>query len=317
MEAQEKKPAPGPAKLAVIGVLSALALVWGGQRIVHSLHYVETDNAQIEGDVYPVISRVPGKVQSVSAEDNRKVRKGERLILLDSLDYVVRRDEALAALRSAEAAEAAARASISAAAADERKIRADLERSRNLHSRDVISRAELDAVEAGALGASAALQASRGRHRAALAEIELRRAALENARIQLSYTSVTAPADGRVSRKNVQPGQFVQPGQQLIALVGSGELWIVANFKETQMEKMRPGQKVSIRIDAFPKEELEGTVESISAGTGARFSLLPPDNASGNFVKVAQRIPVKILFDRKPELPLSAGMNVVVDVRVD
>ncbi|TCD48247.1 HlyD family secretion protein [Chlorobium sp. N1] len=313
----ERKPAAGPLKMAVLGVLAALGLAWGGQHLVHSLHYEKTDNAQIEGDVYTVISRVPGKVQEVTAEDNRLVRKGERLIRLDSLDFVVRRNEAKAALENAEAAAAAAKASIRAASADEEKLRADLRRSRNLHSRDVISKAELDAVSAGAEAASAGHAAAISRYRAARAQVELQRAALESARLQLSYTSINAPAEGYISRKNVQPGQFVQPGQQLIALIGSGKLWVVANFKETQMEKMRPGQKATIRIDAFPGEELEGTVESISAGTGSKFSLLPPDNASGNFVKVAQRVPVKIVFDRKPELPLSAGMNVVVDVRVD
>ncbi|KZK74977.1 MAG: efflux transporter periplasmic adaptor subunit [Pelodictyon luteolum] len=315
--ASGKKSPIGLVKMAVLGALATIGLVWAGQMIQHSFLYEETDNAQIEGDIYPVISRVPGKVLEVTAEDNRLVKKGEQLIALDSLDFVVRRDEARAALKNAEAAAAGARASITAASADEKKLQADLLRSRNLQRQDVISKAELDAVTAGALGAGAGHAEAESRYRAALAQVELRQAELRNAELQLSYTSIKAPANGHISRKNVQPGQFVQPGQHLIALVGSGRLWVVANFKETQMEKMRPGQKVSIRVDAFPGETYEGTVESISAGTGAKFSLLPPDNASGNFVKVAQRVPVKIVFDRKPERPLSTGMNVVVDVRVD
>ncbi|ABB22945.1 HlyD family secretion protein [Pelodictyon luteolum] len=304
-------------KMAVLGVLASIGLIWAGQMIHHSLLYEETDNAQIEGDIYPVISRVPGKVLEVTAEDNRLVKKGERLIALDSLDFVVRRDEARAVLKNAEAAAAGARASISAASANEMKLQADLMRSRNLHRQDVISKAELDGVNAAALGASAGHEEAESRYRSTLAQVELRQAELRNAELQLSYTSIKAPANGHISRKNVHAGQFVQPGQQLIALVGSGRLWVVANFKETQMEKIRPGQNVLIRVDAFPDEEYEGTIESISAGTGAKFSLLPPDNASGNFVKVAQRVPVKIVFDRKPERHLSTGMNVVVDVRVD
>ena len=315
--ASGKKSPVGLVKMVVLGALAIIGLVWAGQMIQHSFLYEETDNAQIEGNIYPVISRVPGKVLEVTAEDNRLVKKGAQLIALDSLDFVVRRDEARAALKNAEAAAAGARASITAASADEKKLQADLARSRNLQRQDVISKAELDAVTAGAMGAGAGHAEAESRYRAALAQVELRQAELRSAELQLSYTSIKAPANGHISRKNVQPGQYVQPGQHLIALVGSGQLWVVANFKETQMEKMRPGQKVSIRVDAFPGETYQGAVESISAGTGAKFSLLPPDNASGNFVKVAQRVPVKIVFDRKPERPLSTGMNVVVDVRVD
>lgn len=146
--------------------------------------------------------------------------------------------------------------------------------------------------------------------------MKVREAELQNARLQLSYTTITAPADGHVARKNVQPGQFVQPGQWLIGLVGSSELWVVANFKETQLTNIRPGQKVDIRVDAFPSKSFKGRVESISSGTGSKFSLLPPDNASGNFVKVAQRVPVKIVFTETPDQSLAAGMSVVADVRV-
>ena len=146
--------------------------------------------------------------------------------------------------------------------------------------------------------------------------MKLREAELKNAELQLSWTTITAPAAGHISRKNIQPGQYVTPGQQLIAIVGSSELWVVANFKETQLENVRPGQPVVIQVDAFPGKEFKGKVESISSGTGAKFTLLPPDNASGNFVKVTQRVPVKIVFTEKPDKPLSAGMNVIVEVKV-
>jgi len=300
-----------------LGVLLAIGLAFGGMKLYHSFLYEVTDNAQIEGDIYPVISRVPGKVAEVTAEDNQKVTAGETLIRLDSLDFVVRRDAAIAALESAKASAGAARAAITAAEANERKLKADLRRSRNLQEQDVISKAELDAVTAGATGSSAEHAGASGQYRAALALVKVREAELHSARLQLSYTSITAPADGHVARKNVQPGQFVQPGQWLIGLVGSDELWVVANFKETQLTKMQRGQMVEIRVDAFPGEVFEGKLASISSGTGSKFSLLPPDNASGNFVKVAQRVPVKIVFTEKPEKPLAAGMSVVVDVRVN
>ncbi len=321
-----------PLRIVIIGVLLAFALIWGGSRLYHSFLYVETDNAQIEGDIYSVISRVPGKVEEVLASDNLRVKKGDTLIRLDANDYEVRRDIAAAALLSAQAAVKAtteqanaAKAGTNAAEATNRKLQADLRRNKNLRGQDVISQAEFDGVNAGAQAASAQYAAAGNQYEASLAEIPLkmaevkkREAELREAELQLSYTTITAPASGQVSKKNVQPGQYVAPGQQLIALVGSKDLWIVANFKETQLDKIAPGLPVIIKVDAYPDKEFKGKVESLSSGTGAKFALLPPDNASGNFVKVTQRVPVKIIFTDKPDThyPLAAGMNVVVEVKV-
>jgi membrane fusion protein (multidrug efflux system) len=322
---QNNEPAKGPKapttpaakiRMAIFGILLAVGLVWGGLKVFRSFSYVETDNAQIEGDIYPVISRVPGKVIDVTAKDNQAVSTGDTLIRLDPADFEVRRDMAQAALLSAKAAVSAAKAQISAAAATEKKLDADLRRSRNLQRQDVISQAELDATTAGATASTAQHAAAGDQYEAALAQVKLREAELKNAELQLSWTTITAPSAGRVSKKSVQPGQYVAPGQQLIAIVGSSDLWVVANFKETQLEHMRPGQPVVISADAWPGKEFKGHVESISAGTGARFTLLPPDNASGNFVKVTQRVPVKIVFDKRPSEPLAAGMNVIVEVKV-
>ncbi|NTU92500.1 MAG: HlyD family secretion protein [Chlorobiaceae bacterium] len=303
-------------RLAAFGLLAVAGLVWGGIKLVHSFNYVETDNAQVEGDVYPVISRIPGKVVEVTVKDNQLVGTGDVLVRLDPADYQIRRDMAEAALLTAKASVSAAKASITAAAASSRKLDADLRRSRNLQRQDVISKSELDAAVAGATASTAQQAAAGDQYEAALAQVKLREAELKNAELQLSWTNITAPAAGHVSKKSVQPGQYVAPGQQLIGVVGSSELWVVANFKETQLEHMRPGQPVIISIDAFPGKEFNGHVNSISAGTGARFTMLPPDNASGNFVKVAQRVPVKIVFDKRPSEPLAAGMNVIVEVKV-
>lgn len=149
------------------------------------------------------------------------------------------------------------------------------------------------------------------------AQVDQQKAAVEQAQLNLSYTRIVAPDSGYVTRKSVQPGNFVQVGQALLALV-SDRTWVVANFKETQLEHMRPGQPVDVRIDAYPDQRLHGRVESIQAGSGARFSLLPPENASGNYVKVVQRVPVKIVFDQAPPagLKLGPGMSVVPRVRV-
>jgi membrane fusion protein, multidrug efflux system len=149
------------------------------------------------------------------------------------------------------------------------------------------------------------------------AQAEQQRAAVEQARLNLSYTRLTAPDSGFITRKAVQPGNFIQAGQVLMALV-SDRIWVVANFKETQLEHMRPGQPVELKIDAYPGHKLRGRVESIQAGSGARFSLLPPENATGNYVKVVQRVPVKIVFDQPPpaDVKLGPGMSVAPRVRV-
>lgn len=303
-------------RMAIFGVLLGVGVVWGGMRLIRSFSYVETDNAQIVGNIYPVIPRVPGKVVEVLAEDNQTVKKGDVLVRIDTSDYQIRRDMAEAQLLRARAAVSAAQAEIVAAGATQTKLGADFRRSRNLQQQDVISRAELDAATAGATASSAQHAAAGDNYKAALAQAKLAEAELKNAELQLSWATINAPADGKISKKSVQPGQYVAPGQQLIAIVGSGDLWVVANFKETQLEHMRPGQKVIVRVDAFPGKEIDGHVDSISAGTGAQFTLLPPDNASGNFVKVTQRVPVKIVFDEKPAAPLAAGMNVIVEVKV-
>ncbi len=310
--------ASNPLRIIIAAVVIAVALIWGGKALYHSFLYVETDNAQIEGDVYSVISRIPGKVQEVLANDNQQVHKGDTLIRLEVADYEVRRDIAAAAVESARASVIAAEANAGAASATERKLNLDLRRNSTLRGQDVISQAEFDAIRAGAEASSAQHSSTVGQQKAAAAQLRLKEAELRNAELQLTYTNIIAPASGHISKKNIEPGQYVAPGQQLIALVGSSDLWVVANFKETQLEKIRPGLPVTIRVDAYPDKEFKGKVESLSSGTGAKFSLLPPDNASGNFIKVTQRVPVKIVFTEKPDKnhQLAAGMNVVVDIEI-
>ena len=310
--------ASNPLRIIIAGVVITVGLIWGGMTLYHSFQYVETDNAQIEGDVYPIISRIPGTVHEVLVETNQQVKKGDTLIILDIPDYRIKREMAEAALQNARASVLAAEANAGAASATERKLGADLRRNSTLRQQDVISQAEFDAIRAGADASSTQHSATVGQQKAAAAQVRLKEAELHNAELQLSYTNIIAPAAGHISKKNIEPGQYVTPGQQLIALVGSSELWVVANFKETQLDKIHPGLPVTIKVDAFPDKEFKGKVESLSAGTGAKFTLLPPDNASGNFIKVTQRVPVKIVFTEQPDKDhqLAAGMNVVVDVKI-
>jgi membrane fusion protein, multidrug efflux system len=242
-----------------------------------------------------------------------------------------------ARLNTAEATQRQEQANAEASRATAERAQADLKRAESLHETGVMSPGEFDSVRADAKSAKANLVAAEQKAEAAtsqvaearaqvgltetlvvsaLARIQQSRVDQQAADLDLSYTKVVAPADGRVTRKAVESGNYVQVGQSLLALV-STNFWVVANFKETQLTDMRPGQPAVMHIDTYPDKTLRGHVDSIMAGSGGRFSLLPPENAVGNFVKVVQRVPVKILFDNPPPpaMSLGAGMSVMPDVR--
>ncbi|MFL6528379.1 MAG: HlyD family secretion protein [Chthoniobacterales bacterium] len=232
----------------------------------------------------------------------------------------------------------AAGASAVAAAADTNKNRGDLQRNTELVARGAISkqdfehsaidtkaseatldskRKQMDAAAAYIREAQKSAEAARVQVDAAKAEVTEAEATEKQAELQLSYAKITAPEDGRITSKAVEPGAYLQVGQNLMALV-TPQVWVTANFKETQLRDMRPGQPVAISVDAYPDRQLRGHVDSIQAGSGARFSLLPPENATGNYVKVVQRVPVKIVFDEQPDVQrvLGPGMSAVPDVKI-
>ncbi|MFP9115201.1 HlyD family secretion protein [Flavobacterium sp. RHBU_3] len=346
-------------------ILIALVIVGGGYgtyKYIHSQAHETTDDAQIENNMNPIIPRVSGYITKVYVEDNKQVKKGDTLFVIDDKDYVVRVEEAKAALAAAEGSYEAAKADVGGAAAgvsvsdaniastqgniEAAKVRVwrannDYERYKNLYANKSITKQQFEQAEATKKEAEANLRvlqqaeaASKSQRSASVsrstvsskqtevakANIEKAKATLAAAELNLSYTVVTAAVDGQLSAVDIQPGQLVQPGQALFYIINSEQPWVVANFKETQLTKMVPGQKVTIEADAFPGVEFEGTVSSFSPATGARFSLLPPDNATGNFVKTVQRLPVKITFteanDKEKVKLLRPGMNVEVDVHL-
>jgi membrane fusion protein (multidrug efflux system) len=291
-------------------------------------------------------------VTRVFVEDNQVVREGDTLVTLDPRDYQVRLQEAQADLQAAEASaerngaataevgqaaahRGAAVATIASAQATFDRARRDVERTRRLAATRVVSRQQLDEAEATYSSAEADLQAAQSQARAAQAEVSgasagvrtavarlaSAQAAMAAAQLQLSYAVITAPAAGRVSKKTVEVGQLVSPGQALMSLVDEGDVWVVANMKETQLDDIAVGQPVEVEVDAYKGRSFSGRVESIQGATGARFALLPPDNATGNFTKVVQRIPVRIVLDRRPAdaPPLRPGMSVevAIDTRSD
>ena len=274
----------------VAGIALALVLVVAGIAYwLHARGTVSTDDAFIEARIIHISPKVGGQVIEVNVTDNQRVRAGEVLLRIDPRDYAAAVEQARAQVRAADV-------ELQRTTADARRVRA-------LFARGLVARQELEHAVAAEHTAAANLEAARQ--------------GLNEAMLQLSYTTITAPEGGRVTRKAIEEGMFVQPGQQLMAIV-TDDLWVVANFKETQLEHIRPGQPVDIRVDAYPRHRFRGHVDSIQAGTGARFSLLPPENATGNYVKVVQRVPVKIVFDEPPDpsFPLGPGMSVVPRVHV-
>jgi len=319
-----------------LGVVLGLALAaYGVRELAYARTHVGTDDAQVEARIIPVLARVGGYVLAVHVADNERVCVGEPLMEIDDRDLVARLRRAEADLAEAladagptgqaAADRRAAEASVGQSQAEDRRARADLARYRELANEGVLAPTDLDAAVAAAASAEAALTAARNRVSAAEARargaesrVAAARAARDEAALQLGYARVTAPEEGVISKKSVEMGQLVQPGQALMAVVPLDSVWVVANLKETQLQHLRPGQPVEVRADAYPGHVFPGHIESLSPATGAKFSLLPPDNATGNFVKVVQRVPVRIALDgpNDPERPLRPGMSARVEVRI-
>jgi membrane fusion protein, multidrug efflux system len=304
--------------LVVLAILFVAGAIFGIKTILFYRHHAETDDAQIEAHIDPVLPKVSGYVTEILVDDNQRVEAGQPLLSIDTRDLQSRVDTAEAAAASAEAKVSVAQANVASARVQSANAAADVSRYAALRAKEEVSQQQFDTSKTAAGALAAGVSAAQRAVSAAQAEAAQKRADLEYARLQLSYAKVVAPGSGVVSRKSVEVGQYVQAGQPLLAIVEDGATWVVANFKETQVRKMRVGQPVEIEVDAYPKVVFHGKVDSFAAATGARFALLPPDNATGNFTKVVQRIPVKIVFTDPPDpaRPLRAGMNVTAIVRV-
>ncbi len=362
-----RKPVPQPRKKNFGFILVLIFLVIGGgtfgiTKYIHGKHHEETDDAQIDANISPVIPRVSGYVTEVRVKDNQYVKKGDTLILLDDRDLRIKVDESEAALLAAKSNLSVAEASTNASKAnvatsqanvstadaqiEQAKVNVwratqDYERYVNLIKDHSITQQQYEQALAAKQTAERQLQVLIEQKNAAAkqsaatasqsnatsqqiavagAVIKQREADLENAKLNLSYTAILAPANGKISKVNAQVGQFLQSGQSLCSVVLDQSTWITANYKETQLNKMKVGQKAIVTIDAFPGHEFDATVASFSPATGSRFALLPPDNASGNFVKVVQRLPVRLEFANGTDSlirQLRPGMNVYVDVHLD
>ncbi|GAB2984867.1 HlyD family secretion protein [Mucilaginibacter puniceus] len=330
----------------ILGIILLGGAIFGVKQYIYYGKHVDTEDAQIDGDISPVVTRVGGYVDSIFFEENTHVSQGQVLVKIDDRDFKIKLEQARAAQVGASAGvdvgqsqiyttatnSAVAKAQVESAQARLDKVNKDYDRYANLIKDGAITQQQFDQAKSDLEVAQANLRAAKDQYKAAVEQVSTTRSQLavtntgvdqkqvdvDFAKLQLSYTNVKAPASGIASKKNVQLGQLVQPGQTLFAIVNDNSLFITANFKETQLDKIRNGQKVNIDVDAYPEMELKGSVYNFSPATGAKFSLLPPDNATGNYVKVVQRVPVKIKIEGSKEdmAKLRPGMSVSVSVVV-
>lgn len=320
------KPAPKRSRRLVFSIMSIILLgilILGIRRWWYGRSHVSTDNAQVDGHIVPILPKVGGYVAEVRIEENRQVKAGDTLVVLDDRDFRVRlaqTDADLAAILatvSSRTRVGQAEAAVAQAQANASKATADLARIEPLASQSIVSQQQLDAARAAASAARAQLASAQAALVGADARVGAARAARDQAALQLSYTRVIAPSNGVVSKKAVELGQLVQPGQPLMTVVPLDDVWITANLKETEMADVTPGDSADITVDAYKGERFRGYVESVSPATGAKFSLLPPDNATGNFTKVVQRVPVRIRLAGavNTDQPLRPGMSVVATIK--
>jgi membrane fusion protein (multidrug efflux system) len=331
-------------RIFVVTVIAA-AVIYGIVYFIHSLSHERTDDAYVAGTVVPIAAEVKGKVINVYIDDNQYVDAGKPLLEIyqqDYLDLAKEKKDAIFRLTSEENEQAATieekektltkvRANLDVALSEEDLAQKEVQRYESLLKKDAVSQNEYDQMKSrwqatvarrkasvAAIGeAEAAIKAIKAKYATQSFKIKEAQSTKNLVDLDLTRTVVVAPVSGRIAMKNIDPGKYVMPGQALLAIVKE-DIWVIANFKETQIAKMAVGQPVEIKVDAYPSMKFSGHVDSLQSGTGSVFSLLPPENATGYFVKIVQRVPVKIIIDSKfdSQHPLWPGMSVVPTVDV-
>lgn len=330
----------------ILGVILIIGGYFGIKRIIHNMYYESTDNATVETNNVPILSRVNGYIDSVLVTDYQDVKKGDLLITMDDRELQIAVLQAEADLLAAQADLLNAQAQVSSTVQNKsvansnadvqdvrlQKAKNDLVRDEALFNNGALTQKALDDTRANYQAAvqqyktnieqvklgQTQISTSQAQIKRVEALIKSRETQLELAKLRLSYAHIIAPISGKVGKVSIQPGQYIQPGQNLFSIVDNSHFWIIANFKETQLRNLSIGQTVKITLDGYKKKTITGKITSFSEATGSKFALLPPDNATGNFVKITQRVPVKIDFDNLEEIReiLKAGMSVSVDVKI-
>ena len=341
---EQKKQKQANIRKVVIGTLLVVALYFGGKKVVFSITHETTDNAQIETSIVPVLTRIAGYVKTISIKDYDSVGQNQLVAEIDDAELQMQLEEqkadlqqsladvsnALAQLENGILALKNNKGLIDLKTIKQKKSNNDLSRDQNLFKEQAITRKQLEETEFQLSSSNQELsnaqtELATANNRIAVlrqnvnranALIDMKKTKIKETELKLSYTKIITPSAGKIGKKNINIGQFVQAGTPLFSIVNDSSYWIVANFKESQLESLEEGKKVNIRLDAFPNLTIEGTILSLSDATGAKFSLLPPDNSSGNFIKVTQRIPVKIAINNQAAFKnkLRAGMSVFITV---
>jgi membrane fusion protein (multidrug efflux system) len=313
-----------PMRMALVAIVAVVLCIGGFQFWKYLQSYQNTDDAEVDGYLDPISTRINGTVSAVYVDNNKSVKSGQLLLQLDPSDYQVAVEQANAQLAQAQADFNSARqqyvsavATIHQAEAQNYLAQRNAQRYSTLIKLNVISQSEFDQYDATARAQAATVKVDEATAASAQrtiaskeAQVHEAEAALDQAKLNLSYTRITAPADGIIGNRSAQLGQRIQPGQSLMALTQTNNLWVTANFKETQLARMRQGEPVVIHVDAIGRD-YKGHVENMPGATGSLYDLLPPENATGNYVKIVQRLPVRILFDHGQDLSLlRPGMSV-------
>lgn len=341
-EPQKKK---SPIRYVIIGILVIAAVIFGWKKISFAITHETTDDAQVETQISPVLPRVGGYVKFIDVKDYDSVNKGQLLVELDDAelqtqllqmqaDYDASKADVLnaqAALKNARISLGSNRGDITLGSIKVQQAQDDYQRNMNLYKDQAITKKQLDDsrynldqaqqqssnTESDLSTAQSRIAILQANVQKAEAGLGTKEAAIQQQQLKISYAKIYAPESGKVGKLNIAPGQYVQPGAPLFSIVDDSAYWVVANFKETQIKRFHEGMPVEISLDAYPDSTLHGSISSLSEATGARFSVLPPDNSSGNFVKVTQRIPVKIDISNLQRYRdiLRAGLSAYISIK--
>ena len=316
VEIEDTRPEYMKKRVLVPCITGLIFLICGIFYAVHTVYYKSTDDAFIEGHVITVAPRVSGPVLKLNIEDNQDVKKGDLLLEIDPNDYQAKLKETKARLEEAKAALVSADNQVTKTFSDLDFAKNDYERYSKMHDKGISSKQDYEASLNKLTAAQSNNNSAKARYDEIQSSIKRLEAEVEQDELNLSYTKIYAAADGKITNRSVEQGNYVQTAQPMFAIVPE-KMWIVANFKETQLANMKPGQPVKIKIDTYGGKKFEGKVDSIQRSTGARASLFPPENAVGSYVKIVQRVPVKIVFTQDiSKYNIVPGMSVVPEVKV-
>ena len=316
IEIEDTRPEYLKKRVLVPSITGIIFLILGIFYGIHNIYYKSTDDAFIEGNIITVAPRVSGLVLNLNIEDNQDVKKGDLLLEIDPNDYQAKLREKKAELEEAKASLIRAENEVTKSLSDLDFAQNDYERYSKMKEKGISSKQDYEASLNKLTNAQSNNNSAKAKYNEIQYTIKRLEAEVEQEELNLSYTKIYATTDGKITNRSVEQGNYVQIAQPMFAIVPA-KVWVVANFKETQLANMKPGQPVKIKIDTYGHKKFKGKVDSIQRSTGAKASLFPPENAVGSYVKIVQRVPVKITFDEDiSEYNIVPGMSVVPEVKV-